>query len=116
MNAVPCTPHADPTNAYKCQHHPKWPWHGHLCPAHQREADYPKELTDAWKIIQTLHSERLDAGESWPRALAWLERNIAMAPKAPPSLVELPENPVMVTITHGPAKLPSPYPVPRHPA
>lgn len=40
MNNIPCTPHPDPENAFKCEYHPKWPWSGCLCPAHRnRELD-----------------------------------------------------------------------------
>lgn len=32
-------------------------------------------LREAWSLLNTLHMEVMDKGESWPRALEWLERN-----------------------------------------
>jgi hypothetical protein len=72
---LPCTPHAEPDNAYKCAYHPRWPWLGHLCPAHREQADLGKQLTEAWEIINVLTMMDIDRKEPWPRALEWLALN-----------------------------------------
>ena len=53
----------------------RWPWRGHLCPAHQEQAALEKQLTEAWEIINVLTMMDIDRKEPWPRALHWLDVN-----------------------------------------
>ena len=38
-------------------------------------------LEEAWQIINVLHMDAMDRGESWPRALQWLNQWGDFAPK-----------------------------------